>query len=107
VREEQIERDPKALVDYLNNVDVGQPYGELNHGINPVSLCSYFLYICLHYLKLFLAKSLCFRFDLFGVLVLCAGTPLTLLETPMEVLHQVWFVLELVEGLYLDCWFVA
>jgi hypothetical protein len=25
VREEQIERDPKALVDYLNNVDVGQP----------------------------------------------------------------------------------
>jgi hypothetical protein len=25
VREEQIERDPKALVAYLNNVDVGQP----------------------------------------------------------------------------------
>jgi hypothetical protein len=25
VREERIERDPKALVAYLNNVDVGQP----------------------------------------------------------------------------------
>jgi hypothetical protein len=25
VREEQIERDPKALVAYLNNVDVDQP----------------------------------------------------------------------------------
>jgi hypothetical protein len=25
VREERIERDPKALVGYLNNVDVGQP----------------------------------------------------------------------------------
>jgi hypothetical protein len=25
VREERIERDPKALVTYLNNVDVGQP----------------------------------------------------------------------------------
>jgi hypothetical protein len=25
VREERIERDPKALVSYLNNVDVGQP----------------------------------------------------------------------------------
>jgi hypothetical protein len=29
------------------------------------------------------------------------------LETPVEVLHQVWFVLELVEGFYLDCWFAA
>jgi hypothetical protein len=25
VREERIERDPKALVTYLNNVDVGRP----------------------------------------------------------------------------------
>jgi hypothetical protein len=25
VREERIERDPKALAAYLNNVDVGQP----------------------------------------------------------------------------------
>jgi hypothetical protein len=25
VREEWIERDPKALVAYLNNVDIGQP----------------------------------------------------------------------------------
>jgi hypothetical protein len=25
VREERIESDPKALVAYLNNVDVGQP----------------------------------------------------------------------------------
>jgi hypothetical protein len=31
------------------------------------------------------------------VLVLCAGTSLTLLETPVEVLHQDWFVLELEE----------
>jgi hypothetical protein len=33
------------------------------------------------------------------VLVLCAGTSLTLLETPVDVLHQVRFVLELVEGI--------
>jgi hypothetical protein len=31
----------------------------------------------------------------------------TLLETLAEVLHQVWFELELVEGIYLDCWFAA
>jgi hypothetical protein len=55
VREEQIERDPKALVAYLHNVDVGQLSGELNHGLNPVYLCSYSLYIHSHYLKLFLA----------------------------------------------------
>jgi hypothetical protein len=39
------------------------------------------------------------------VLVLCAGTSSTLLETPVEVLRQVWFVLELVKGLLLVCWF--
>jgi hypothetical protein len=32
---------------------------------------------------------------------------MTLLETPVEVLHQVWFELELVEGFYLYCWFAA
>jgi hypothetical protein len=35
------------------------------------------------------------------VLVLCAGTLLVLLETPVEVPHQVWFVLQLVEGIYI------
>jgi hypothetical protein len=25
VREERVERDPKAVVAYLNNVDIGQP----------------------------------------------------------------------------------
>jgi hypothetical protein len=35
------------------------------------------------------------------VLVLCAGTLLVLLEIPVKVTHQVWFVLELVEGFYL------
>jgi hypothetical protein len=34
------------------------------------------------------------------MLVLCAETSLILLETPVEVPHQVWFVLELVEGIY-------
>jgi hypothetical protein len=29
------------------------------------------------------------------------------LETPVEVLHQVWFELELVEGFYIYCWFAA
>jgi hypothetical protein len=36
--------------------------------------------------------------------VLCEATSLTLLETPVEVLHQVWFELELVEGI---CLFVG
>jgi hypothetical protein len=35
------------------------------------------------------------------VLVLCVGISLTLLETPLEVLHQVWFEIELVEDIYL------
>jgi hypothetical protein len=34
-------------------------------------------------------------------------TSLTLLETPVEILHQVWFELELVEGYYLVCQFAA
>jgi hypothetical protein len=37
----------------------------------------------------------------FGVLVLCAGTLLIHLETRVVVPHQVWFVLELVEGIYI------
>jgi hypothetical protein len=48
----------------------------------------------------------CFYYNLcasastyFGVLVLCAGTSLTFLETHVEVLNQVWFVLELIEGI--------
>jgi hypothetical protein len=36
-----------------------------------------------------------------GVLVLRAETLLIHLETPVEVPHQVWFVLELVEGNYI------
>jgi hypothetical protein len=55
VREERIERDPKALVAFLNNMDVGQPQWELNHRVHSVSLCPYFFYIYLIYLKLFLA----------------------------------------------------
>jgi hypothetical protein len=36
------------------------------------------------------------------------GVPMSqLLETPVEVLHQVWFQLELIEGFYLYCWFAA
>jgi hypothetical protein len=41
------------------------------------------------------------------VAVLSAVTSLKLLETPVGVLHQVWFELELVEGIYLVCRFAA
>jgi cytochrome b561 len=64
-------------------------------------LCFYFIYILLVVLSIYLAYISCFHFDLFGVLVLCAGTTLILLETPVEAPHQVCFVLELVEGIHI------
>jgi hypothetical protein len=47
VREEWIERYPKAFVAYLNNMDVGQPLCKLNHVINQCLLCFTSIYILL------------------------------------------------------------
>jgi hypothetical protein len=90
------------LCGYLINMDVSKPSWRAEPRDKSLChLCFYLIYILLVDLSLYLAYILCFRFDLFGVFVLCAGTSLILLEIPVEAPHQVWFVLELVEGIHI------
>jgi hypothetical protein len=89
------------LCGYLNNVDISKPLWRAEPRDNPCVTCAFTSYISCLLIYLSIEHISCASASIyFGVLLLCAGTSLILLEAPVEVPQQVWFVLELVEGIY-------